>query len=32
MKDDPIPRSFIRELLAPFTWRRLVRAKARAGS
>jgi sterol desaturase/sphingolipid hydroxylase (fatty acid hydroxylase superfamily) len=27
MKDDPIPRSFWRELLVPFTWRRLVRAK-----
>jgi sterol desaturase/sphingolipid hydroxylase (fatty acid hydroxylase superfamily) len=30
MKDDPIPRSFWRELLVPFTWRRLVRAKGAA--
>jgi sterol desaturase/sphingolipid hydroxylase (fatty acid hydroxylase superfamily) len=30
MKDDPIPRSFWRELLVPFTWRRLVRARDRA--
>ena len=29
MKADPIPRSFGRELLVPFTWRRLVRAKGR---
>jgi sterol desaturase/sphingolipid hydroxylase (fatty acid hydroxylase superfamily) len=28
MKDDPIPRSLWRELLAPFTWRSLVHAKS----
>jgi sterol desaturase/sphingolipid hydroxylase (fatty acid hydroxylase superfamily) len=28
MKNDPIPRSLSRELLAPFTWRSLVRSQA----
>lgn len=27
--NDPIPRAFVSELLAPFAWRRLVREKAR---
>lgn len=30
MANDPIPRSFWRELLVPFTWRRFARARDRA--
>jgi hypothetical protein len=32
MQNDPIPRSFWRELLVPCTWRRLQRTKAAASS